>query len=115
MYYKDVLNEDGTLEIKNIKFEVDNIYYEINFSKDTNVLSVKKINKSGSEINEDGYPKDLATNVSEFNIRPLDFRMNKNGNLYDAYAIEMNMKLKDTSWNQEVEISSSLIVKFRNK
>lgn len=114
-YYREILSENGKIEVDNIKFKLLNEYYILEYEKSTGKLKVKKENSWGQELKEEGYPKDLSTNISEFTIRPIDFRMNEDGSLYEAKAIEINLTLKDIKGKSGMEVPVSLIIKFRNK
>lgn len=112
-YYIDVLNEEGKLETNKVKFKLLNEYYTL--EKENQKVIAKKYDNAGVEISEAGYPKILSENISEFTIRPLDFRMNEDGSFYEMKAIEINVILKDVKGRSDVEVPFSLIIKFRNK
>lgn len=114
-YYTQILDENGKIELEKVRFKLLNDYYILEYEKSTGKLKAKKENSGGQELKEEGYPKDLSTNISEFTIRPIDFRMNEDGSLYEAKAIEINLILKDMKGKSGVEVPVSLIIKFRNK
>lgn len=114
-YEKTLDSNSGKLDIENLKVKIEDKYYEFNFDKSTSILSLKAFNKNGNIINENNLPKILSKNVKEFQIRPLDFRSNPNGNFKDTYGIEVLLTLKKKKGYSDVETPSSLIVKFRNK
>lgn len=122
MLYKDILNSTGKMEVKEIvfEFEIDKSQsqskgdkYKFEFDKDNKTLYLTKNN----EVN-----KILSTNIKEFQIRPLDYRMkfdeasNENkGKLYEANGIEVSYVLNIKKGYSNVSIPGSIIVKFRNK
>lgn len=112
-YYRDVLNLDGKLETKKVKFKLLNEYYTL--EKENEKLVAKKYNNIGQEISEGGYPKVLSESLTELNIRPVDFRMKPNSSLYEMKAVEINIKLEDVKGSSGVEVPLSSIIKFRNK
>ena len=114
-YYRDVLDGNGKIQVENLRLKLLSDYYTLEYKESTGNLKARKENNGGVELVEDGYPKDLSENISKFTIRPIDFRMNEDGSLYEAKAIEINLTLKDTYNKSEVEVPLSLIIKFRNK
>lgn len=114
-YYKEILPENGKLQTEEIKFKLLNEYYILDYDKETSTLNARRFNNGGEELTEWGYPKILSTNISEFTIRPIDFRMNEGGSLYGTNGIEINLNIKDIKGKSGVEMPFSLMVKFRNK
>ena len=113
MLYKDILDSTGKIEVNEIVFEVaeDKYYFKVDESNKTLYLTK---NNEASKV--------LSTNVIEFKIRPLDYRMKfdessheNQGNLYEANGIEISFILNMKKGYSNVTIPSSIIVKFRNK
>ena len=113
MLYKDILDSTGKIEVNEVVFEVaeDKYYFKVDESNKTLYLS------KNNEVS-----KVLSTNVIEFKIRPLDYRMKfdessheNKGNLYEANGIEISFILNMKKGYSNVTIPSSIIVKFRNK
>lgn len=113
MLYKDILDSTGKIEVNEIVFEVaeDKYYFKVDESNKTLYLTK---NNEASKV--------LSTNVIEFKIRPLDYRMKfdessheNKGNLYEANGIEISFILNMKKGYSNVTIPASIIVKFRNK
>lgn len=114
-YDENLDSDSGKLDIENLKVKIENEYYEFKFDESTSMLSLKAIDKNGNVINKNNLPKILSKNVKEFQIRPLDFRSNPDGNFKDTYGVEVLLTLKKKKGYSDVETPFSLIVKFRNK
>ena len=114
-YDENLDSDSGKLDIENLKVKIENEYYEFKFDESTSMLSLKAIDKNGNVINKNNLPKILSKNVKEFQIRPLDFRSNTDGNFKDTYGVEVLLTLKKKKGYSDVETPFSLIVKFRNK
>ena len=113
MLYKDILDSTGKIEVNEIVFEVaeDKYYFKVDESNKTLYLTK---NNEASKV--------LSTNVIEFKIRPLDYRMKfdessheNKGNLYEANGIEISFILNMKKGYSNVTIPASIIVKFRNR
>lgn len=113
MFYKDILDSTGKIEVDEIVVQVEVDKYKFKFDKTNKTLYLTKNNEPS---------KVLSTNITEFQIRPLDYRMkfdevsNENkGNLYEANGIEISYVLNIKKGYSDVSVPSSIIVKFRNK
>lgn len=115
--YEDLVPkpDNGKIKVEKVKFKLLNGYYVLEYDEITSTLKVRKEDEKGEELKEDGYQKVLSENISEFTIRPIDFKMNEDGTLYNTKAIEINLNIKDIDGKSGVEIPFSLMVKFRNK
>lgn len=111
----EILDSEGKMKITNIRFKVEENYFDFIYEEDSKVLSLKAFDKSGNEVYIDGLPKILSKNVKEFKIRPVDIRSNQDGKFDETVGIEILLTLSKKKGYSEVETPSSLIVKFRNK
>lgn len=109
----DMQAQEGKIEVNEIRFVDDNGYYELDY-EGTN-LTIRKLDNSGNELTEDGYPEVLSKNVTNLYIRPIDYRMNNLGKFINAPGIEISIILKKNKGYSEVSLPVSTIVKFRNK
>ncbi|MBU5455638.1 prepilin-type N-terminal cleavage/methylation domain-containing protein [Caproiciproducens sp. MSJ-32] len=109
----DMQAQEGKIEVNEIRFVDDNGYYELDY-EGTN-LTIRKLDNSGNELTEDGYPELLSKNVTNLYIRPIDYRMNNLGKFINAPGIEISIILKKNKGYSEVSLPVSTIVKFRNK
>lgn len=109
----DMQAQEGKVEVNEIRFIDDNGYYELDY-EGTN-LTIRKLDNSGNELTEDGYPEVLSKNVTNLYIRPIDYRMNNLGKFINAPGIEISIILKKNKGYSEVSLPVSTIVKFRNK
>lgn len=111
--YKTMLSSDGKLNLEEMKLKVDNYYYI--FSYMNNKLSIKKLDKDNKEITDNEFPKILSKNIERINLRPIDYRMNENGNFKYTKGLEISMILKMKKGMVEEAIPASIIISFRNK
>ena len=117
LLYKDIKDKNtGKIDIKEIVFEGE---------KDNYKFEIKEVdgeNKTLYLTKNSEAPKVLWINIKEFQIRPLDYRMNideasgeNKGKLSEANGIEASDVLNIKKGYSNVSIPSSVIVKFRNK
>lgn len=100
------LDDSGKLNVTNLKFRIESMEVNLIYNGSENTLMVQ----------EEAKPSNiLSKNVKEFKIRPLDYRMNPNGNFNDATAIEFSLVLNKKKGYSDVTIPVSTIVKLRNK
>lgn len=114
--YKDnseMQAHEGKVEIKEISFEHNSESFVLDYEGTR--LTVRKLDGSGSELVEGGYPEVLSKNVTNLYIRPIDYRMNNLGKFINAPGIEISIILKKNKGYSEVSLPVSTIVKFRNK
>ena len=100
------LDNSGKLNVTNLKFRIES--KEINFvynSSESTLMLGKGTDPA----------KVLSTNVTQFKIRPLDYRMNPNGNFNNTTGLEISLILNKKKGYSDVTIPLSVIVKFRNK
>ena len=92
-------------------------YVTVIYDKGNNKLTLKKVNKDGTEVTDSELilPKILSSNVTDFKVRPLDYRMNLNGNFKDTTGLEISLVLNKKKGYSDVTMPVSVIVKFRNK
>ena len=111
----EILDSEGKMKITNIRFKVEENYFDFIYEEDSKVLSLKAFNESGNEVYIYGLPKILSRNIKEFKIRPVDIRSNQDGKFNETVGIEILLTLSKKKGYSEVQTPSSLIVKFRNK
>lgn len=114
--YKDnseMQAHEGKVEIKEISFEHNSESFVLDYEGTR--LTVRKLDGSGSELVEGGYPEVLSNSVTNIYIRPIDFQMDEEGTLIDAPGVEISMILYEKKGHSNVTIPISVIVKFRNK
>ena len=111
----EILDSEGKMKITNIRFKVEENYFDFIYEEDSKVLSLKAFDKSGNEVYIYGLPKILSRNIKEFKIRPVDIRSNQDGKFNETVGIEILLTLSKKKGYSEVQTPSSLIVKFRNK
>lgn len=105
--YEGSLDENGKLDVNKLEFKIGVDYFKFIYDAGTDKLTLKNVNESGEKI--------LSTNVTEFKVRPLDYRMNSNGNFNDTSGLEISLVLNKKKGYSDVTIPVSVIVKFRNK
>lgn len=110
---------DGKLEIKEVKFKIDSEQYAFIYEQSFNTLTLKKftseVSTKGIDIDSE-FEKVLSKNIKNFEIRPLDYQINKsNGKLENATGLEISLILNKKKGYSDVTIPLSVIVKFRNK
>lgn len=108
-------NWNGKIEVERLVIRALDKEFFISIEKEDNKLIAKKLDSRKDEIIADKYPKVISKNVSEFIIRPIDFRMNEKGTLGNTSAIEITINLKDKKNKTDLETEVSMIGKFRNK
>ena len=116
--YKYVdLPEEGKLDVTKLTFKIGLEYFSFAYESENKTLTLNKVNELGTVISDPSLrlPRDLSKNVSEFKIRPLDYRMNENGNFKEATGLEISLVLNKKKGYSDVTIPISVIVKFRNK
>ena len=104
--YDKIINTNGKVDVNELILNVENKHYIFSYKKDEKKLSLKKPGED---------EKDLSSNVTEFKIRPIDYRMNINGNFHETTGVEISLILNKKKGYSDVSIPVSVIVKFRNK
>ncbi|VYU68519.1 prepilin-type N-terminal cleavage/methylation domain-containing protein [Clostridium tertium] len=105
--YSSIITEStGKLDVTEISFKVDNDKYKFTFNSSTRVLALKKNLESDVQ---------LSNKVTEFKVRPLDYRSNPGGNFNNVNGLEISFMLNVKKGYSDVTTPASLIVKFRNK
>lgn len=115
--YDSLSSTDGKLDVTEIKFKVGVEYFTFLYDKSISTLTLKKVDKNDVETtdNNSQLSKVLSTNVTEFKVRPLDYRINSNSNFEESTGLEISLKLNKKKGYSYVTIPLSVIVKFRNK
>lgn len=113
--FADYKDWDGKIAVEKLIIRSLNKEFFISFEKEDNNLIVSKLDKEKKEIEDSNYPKVISENIEEVIIRPIDFRMNENGNLYKTSALEITIRLKYNKNKMDLETEVSMIGKFRNK
>lgn len=111
--YKTMLSSDRKLSLEEMKLKVDNHYYI--FSYKNNDLVIKKLDKDNKEVEDNEFPKILSKNIERIELRPIDYKMNEEGNFKYTKGLEISMILKMKKGNVEEALPLSIIIKFRNK
>lgn len=106
IFYKDILNDTGKIEVNEIVFNVQGDKYKFQFDEDKKTLYLIKNSKES---------KVLSNNVIDFKIRPLDYRMNSEGSFYETNGLEFFIILNIKKGYSDLSIPVSTIVKFRNR
>jgi type II secretory pathway pseudopilin PulG len=106
MFYKDILNDIGKIDVNEIVFNVQGDKYKFQFDEASKTLYLTK-NSEESKV--------LSNNVIDFKIRPLDYRMNSEGSFYEANGLEFSLILNAKKGYADISIPLSTIVKFRNR
>lgn len=104
--YQETVDSNGKLGVTNLKFRVESEEINFFYSSSDNTLKLQK----GTESIEI-----LSSNVTKFEIRPLDYRMNSNGNFKETTGLEISLILNKKKGYSDVTMPVSVIVKFRNK
>jgi prepilin-type N-terminal cleavage/methylation domain-containing protein len=117
MEYSSISASDGKLDVTEIKLKVGADYFTFLYNEINNTLTIRKVNEEDREVIDSklNLPKELSNNVSEFKVRPLDYRMNPTGNFKDALGLEISLVLNKKKGYSDVTIPVSVIVKLRNK
>lgn len=115
--YDGVLDSDGKLDITDLRLKVGDEYFAFIYNASEKLLTLNKVRGDGlgSSSSDLNLLKELSKNVTDFKIRPLDYRMNPNGNFKDATALEISLILNKKKGYSDVTIPVSTIVKLRNK
>ncbi|WP_291651841.1 type II secretion system protein [Clostridium sp.] len=115
--YEGSIDDNGKLDVTELRFKIGAEYFTFIYDKGNNKLVLKKVNEDGTEVTDSklNLPKILSSNVTEFKVRPLDYRMNPNGNFNDATGLEISLVLNKKKGYSDVTMPVSVIVKFRNK
>ena len=111
--YQTMLSSDGKLSLQEMKLKVDDYYYVFIY-KDRELI-LKKLYLGNEEIKENELSESLSKNIEKIELRPIDFRINKEGNFNSTPGIEVSMILKIKKGNVEESLPLSIIIKFRNK
>lgn len=115
--YEGLLDDNGKLDVTELKFKIGAEYFTFIYDIGINKLTLKKVNKDGEEVIDSklDFPKILSSNITEFKVRPLDYRMNPKGNFKEATGLEISLVLNKKKGYSDVTMPVSVIVKFRNK
>ncbi|WP_051993109.1 PilW family protein [Clostridium sartagoforme] len=116
-YNYEGLPEDGKLDVTEVTFKIGVEYFSFVYNGENKTLTLNKVNEFGTVISDTTLrlPRDLSKNVTEFKVRPLDYRMNPNGNFNETTGLEISLVLNKEKGYSDVTIPLSVIVKFRNK
>lgn len=115
--YDSLSDTNGKLAVTEIKFKVESDYFTFLYDINKNTLTLKKVDERDTEVTNTSseFPKVLSSNVKEFKIRPLDYRMNPSGKFKDTTGLEILLVLNKKKGYSDVTIPLSVIVKFRNE
>lgn len=100
------LDSVGKINTKEIAFDVDGDIYKFMYNSSTKVLELVKNFEPATQ---------LSNKVTEFKVRPLDYRSNPTGNFNNVNGLEISFVLNSKKGYSDVTTPASLIVKFRNK
>lgn len=116
-YNYEGLSDNGKLDISQITFKIGVEYFRFIYNSANNTLTLNKVNEAGTVISDESLrlPRDLSKNVTEFKVRPLDYRMKPSGNFMETTGLEVSLVLNKKKGHSNVTIPISVIVKFRNK
>lgn len=116
-YNYEGLSDNGKLDISQITFKIGVEYFRFIYNSGNSTLSLNKVNEAGTVISDESLKlsRDLSKNVSEFKVRPLDYRMKASGNFMETTGLEISLVLNKKKGYSNVTIPISVIVKFRNK
>lgn len=116
-YNYEGLSDNGKLDISQITFKIGVEYLRFIYNSANSTLTLNKVNESGTVISDESLrlPRDLSKNVTEFKVRPLDYRMKPSGNFMETTGLEVSLVLNKKKGYSNVTIPISVIVKFRNK
>jgi len=116
-YNYEGLSDNGKLDISQITFKIGVEYFRFIYNSANNTLTLNKVNEAGTVISDESLrlPRDLSKNVTEFKVRPLDYRMKPSGNFMETTGLEVSLVLNKKKGYSNVTIPISVIVKFRNK
>ena len=115
--YEGLLDDNGKLDVTELKFKIGAEYFTFIYDIGINKLTLKKVNKDGEEVIDSklDFPKILSSNITEFKVRPLDYRTNPKGNFKETTGLEISLVLNKKKGYSDVTMPVSVIVKFRNK
>lgn len=102
---QELSNNNGKLDIKEIVFNVDD--KNISFKYDSKNKELKLIENNNEKV--------IGKNIESFKIRPIDYKMNKEGNFYETNGLEFSIILSTKKGYSSVKSPLSIMVKFRNK
>lgn len=116
-YNYEGLSDNGKLDISQITFKIGVEYFRFIYNSANSTLTLNKVNESGTVISDESLrlPRDLSKNVTEFKVRPLDYRMKPSGNFMETTGLEISLVLNKKKGYSNVTMPLSIIVKFRNK
>jgi len=116
-YNYEGLSDNGKLDISQITFKIGVEYFRFIYNSANSTLTLNKVNESGTVISDESLRllRDLSKNVTEFKVRPLDYRMKPSGNFMETTGLEISLVLNKKKGYSNVTIPISVIVKFRNK
>lgn len=112
-----ITNSNGKLDVTELRFKIGLEYFTFIYNEGSGTLTLKKVDASGAEISDPNLnlPKVLSSNVTEFRIRPIDYRMKPTGNFKETTGLEISLILNKKKGYSDVTMPLSVIVKFRNK
>lgn len=112
-----ITDSNGKLDVTELRFKIGLEYFTFIYNEGNSTLTLKKVDASGAEISDPNLnlPKVLSSNVAEFKVRPLDYRMNSKGNFKETTGLEISLILNKKKGYSDVTMPLSVIVKFRNK
>lgn len=102
---QDLSSNNGKLDIKEIVFNVDD--KSITFKYNSQNKELKLIENNNEKI--------IGKNIESFKVRPIDYKINKEGNFYETKGLEFSIILSTKKGYSSVKSPLSIIVKFRNK
>ena len=94
-YNYEGLSDNGKLDISQITFKIGVEYFRFIYNSANNTLTLNKVNEAGTVISDESLrlPRDLSKNVTEFKVRPLDYRMKPSGNFMETTGLEVSLVL----------------------
>ena len=107
--YSDLITDPtskGKLDVNEIAFKVESDIYKFTYNSGTRILELRKNLEPATQ---------LSNKVTEFKVRPLDYRSNSGGNFNNVNGLEVSFVLNTKKGYSDVTTPASLIVKFRNK
>jgi type II secretory pathway pseudopilin PulG len=112
-----ITDSNGKLDVTELRFKIGLEYFTFIYNEGSSTLTLKKVDASGAEISDPNLslPKVLSSNITEFKIRPIDYRMKPTGNFKETTGLEISLILNKKKGYSDVTMPLSVIVKFRNK
>lgn len=112
-----ITDSNGKLDVTELRFKTGIEYFTFIYDEGSSTLTLKKFDASGAEISDPNLnlPKVLSSNITEFKIRPIDYRMKPTGNFKETTGLEISLILNKKKGYSDVTMPLSVIVKFRNK